>query len=74
MTVERITQAHFNELSAVLAAGDRGGFYLKLYELTGNKQALIQAAITTYSGVWGGMAVTANYFAKLADPENYQLN
>ncbi|WP_250656910.1 hypothetical protein [Alkalimarinus coralli] len=73
MPVEQITEEHIQELSAFIADGDRGGFYLRLYELTGEKQVLIQAAITTYSGVWGGMAVTGNYLAKLADSEHYQL-
>lgn len=73
MPVEQITQEHIDELSDYIAAGDRGGFYLRLYQLTGEKQVLIQASITTYSGVWGGMAVTGNYLAKLSAPENYQL-
>lgn len=74
MPVEQITQLHLDDLLNYINSGDRGGFYLKLYELTGEKQVLIQASITTYSGVWGGMAITGNFFAKLADPKNYILS
>lgn len=63
-----------SELNDLLRVdGNRGQFYWRYYEMTGEYQALIQAQITTYSGVWGGLAVTGNYFAKLVDQQNYHL-
>jgi len=56
-----------------LDAGDRGGAYLELYKVTGNPLMLMHAQITTYSGAPGGMAVNANFLAKLANPEKYQI-
>jgi len=67
------TQEDLDKLKELLDSGDRGGFYLELYNQTGLKQALIQGAITTYSGVWGGMAVATNAMAKESNPDKYNL-
>ncbi|XPF95837.1 hypothetical protein ACM9HF_07450 [Colwellia sp. RE-S-Sl-9] len=71
--VDTLTQDHINELQQFITDGDRGGFYLHYYELTGEVQALVQAQITTYSGAWGGAAAAGNYLAKSTDPVNYTL-
>ena len=47
-----------------LDLGDRGGAYLELYRQMGNEQLLIQAQITTYSGIWGSGALTGNHLAQ----------
>jgi len=46
MPVKQITQEHLAELSTYIATGDRGGFYLKLYQLTGE-------IINGVSNKWG---------------------
>jgi hypothetical protein len=73
MAVSQITQEHVNELQGFLDNGDRGGFYWRLFELTDSNQILIQGQISTYSGAWGGLALSGNYLAKLQDQENYTL-
>lgn len=57
-----------------LAAGDRGGTYVDLYRLTGAYVWLMHAQITTYSGLYGGAALTGNYFAKVANPAKYTVS
>lgn len=47
-----------------LERGDRGGAYLELHREMGNEQLLIQAQITTYSGIWGSGALTGNHLAQ----------
>lgn len=47
-----------------LDRGDRAGAYLELYREMGNEQLLIQAQITTYSGIWGAGALTGNHLAQ----------
>lgn len=71
MTVQQITLADYDILKTILESGDRGGFYLKYYELTGSRMALIQAHITTYSGFFGGSAIFGNAIAKYSNAENY---
>lgn len=68
-----LTEEQVSQLQALLNNGDRGEFYWQLYQITGKSTLLTQASITTYSGVWGGLAVSGNYFAKLADNKNYDL-
>lgn len=68
-----LTKDDIARLSQMLADGNRGGFYWEYYKLTGEYQSLIQGQITTYSGAWGGLAMSGNYLAKLSDQENYQL-
>ena len=48
----------------LLDKGDRGGAYLTLYRELGNEQILIQAQITTYTGIWGSGALTGNNMAR----------
>lgn len=56
-----------------LAAGDRGGAYLTMYEEMANEQLLVQAQITTFTGVWGSGAMTGNGLAKEAAGPRYNL-
>lgn len=56
-----------------LNAGDRGGAYLTLYRELGNEQLLIQAQITTYSGIWGSGALIGNAWAKQEAGGRYNI-
>lgn len=56
-----------------LDKGDRGGAYLTLYKELGNEQILIQAQITTYTGIWGSGALAGNSKAQDAGKERYNL-
>lgn len=67
-----VTKADIQPLRDRLAAGDRAGMYLSLYEKTGNDLYLMHAQITTFSGVYGGAAVTGNYLAKTSNKGTYQ--
>lgn len=55
----------------LLDRGDRGGSYLTLYKELGNDQLLIQAQITTYTGIWGSGALTGNYMAQRDGGDKY---
>jgi len=55
----------------LLTERNRGEFYWQYYKASGQYQSVIQAMITTYSGTFGGLAVTGNYFAKLNRPDLY---
>lgn len=55
----------------LLDAGDRGGAYLCLYRELGSEQILIQAQITTYTGVWGAGALSGNALAKAQGGDRY---
>jgi len=55
-------QRELDYLSNFLAAGDRGGFYLGYYNMTGSEQAFEQAQISTLSEVKGALALSANGF------------
>jgi hypothetical protein len=44
----KITQKELDYLESYLDRNDRGGYYMALYNMTGNKQALEQAQIATF--------------------------
>jgi hypothetical protein len=67
-----VPRSVLDRAQAQLDAGDRGGAYLTLYKELGNEQLLVQAQITTYTGVWGSGALTGNAMAKTAAGERYQ--
>ena len=69
-----LSESDVASLRTILESGNRGEFYWRYYEMTGEYQALIQAQITTYSGVWGGLAASGNYLAKLTDQKNYTIS
>lgn len=78
-----LTLADVQELRRLLGtswddpAADRGAFYLLYYELikgsevSGARQILMQAQISTYSGFFGGAALLGNAMAKFANPDIY---
>ena len=53
--------------------GDRGGAYLTLYKELGSEQLLVQAQITTYTGIWGSGALAGNNQAQNSGREKYNL-
>lgn len=56
----KITEAELQYLQNFLDFGDRGGYYMALYNMTGNAQCLEQAQIATFSEGLGGTAYYAN--------------
>lgn len=69
-----VPTAVLDEAQARLNAGDRAGAYLTLYRALGNNQLLIQAQVTTYSGIWGSGALNGNALAKQsAGTERYNV-
>ncbi|MFO0727539.1 MAG: hypothetical protein U1E65_27425 [Myxococcota bacterium] len=68
-----LTHADIARLRERLDAGDRAGMYLELYQRTGQDIWLMHAQITSYSGVFGGTALTANYLAKMSHPGTYHV-
>jgi hypothetical protein len=59
-----ITQSDLSQLQARIDAGDRAGFYILYYNLTGSEQALVQAQVSSYSGMYGQLAFFSNAAAK----------
>ncbi len=56
-----LTQAEVDILDGLVKAGDRAGFYVAYYGMTGNTEALLTARISTFSGLTGGTAYAANW-------------
>ncbi len=57
----KLTASEIAYLQSYLARHDRGGYYMALYNMTGNQQAITQAQIATFSEGVGGTAIFANY-------------
>lgn len=57
----KLTDTEIAYLQGYLDRLDRGGYYMALYNMTGNKQALEQAQIATFSEGLGGTAFFANF-------------
>ncbi|MGH1341511.1 MAG: hypothetical protein ACRBN8_08170 [Nannocystales bacterium] len=72
-TAPGVTKNDLPILQARLARGDRAGVYVDLYNLTGDDIWLMHAQITSYSGLFGGAALSANFLAKLANPRKYNV-
>ncbi len=70
----KLTQAEYDYFYSFLAANDRGGYYLTLYNMTGSQEALLQAEIATFSAGAGGAAWLANYLIKKDHPTTYTLD
>ncbi|WP_413575226.1 hypothetical protein ACLVWU_13075 [Bdellovibrio sp. HCB290] len=66
-----VTAQDIEVLRGFLAKNDRAGMYLMLYRLTGEEFWLMDAQITTFSGIWGGTALEANYQIKLRNQSKY---
>src|SRR5690242_13621626 len=58
----KLSQQELDALTAVLSAGDRGSFYLTYAAMTDSNEAVLQAKISTFSGLVGGAAFAANRF------------
>src|SRR4051794_35336009 len=56
-----LTQQELDALSKIVNAGDRGSFYLTYAAMTDSHEALLQAKISTFSGLTGGEALAANW-------------
>jgi autotransporter passenger strand-loop-strand repeat protein len=59
-SMTNVSSADLARFSQELARGDRAGFYLDYYNVTGSNEALIQAQISSYSGAIGRTARIAN--------------
>lgn len=57
----KIDPKELEYLQSFLDRGDRGGYYMALYNMTGNTQCIEQAQISTFSEGAGGVAYVANY-------------
>ena len=55
------TSAEIGILQSMLDKNDRAGFYLAYYEMTGNREALLTAKVSTFSGDTGGVAFVSNW-------------
>jgi hypothetical protein len=55
-----VTQSDLADLKSFLDKGDRAGFYLKYYDLSGQGQALVLAQISSFSGTPGVAALISN--------------
>ncbi len=55
-----LTQSELDTLKILKDAGDRGGFYMAYYGMTGNSEVLLTAKIATFSEATGGVAFAAN--------------
>jgi len=59
-----LTKAELDYLEDLLNSGDRAGYYIAYYNMTGSDQTLEQAQITTFSNALGGVAWMQNYLIK----------
>jgi Ca2+-binding RTX toxin-like protein len=57
----KFTNTELDYLQSFLSRGDRAGYYMALYNFTGNTQCLEHAQISTFSEGSGGVAYAANY-------------
>ena len=55
-----LTDEEFKALEDILKSGDRAGYYMAYYAMTGVEEALLQAKIASFSGAAGGAALAAN--------------
>ena len=69
-TIVPLTEAELSALNKMLASGDRAGFYLTYYSMTGSQEALLQAKIATFSGEVGGEAFVVNELLQYAYGED----
>ena len=58
----KFTTQEIAYLQSYLTNKDRGGYYMALYNMTGNTQALQQAQVATFSEGAGGAAYLANIY------------
>jgi hypothetical protein len=56
-----LTDTELAILDKFLLAGDRAGFYMAYYAMTGNTEALLTSKISTFSEASGGAALASNW-------------
>ena len=56
----KINDSEIEYLESLLRANDRGGYYMALFNMTGQEECLLQARIATFSDSVGGAAFVAN--------------
>lgn len=77
--VAQVTQDHINVMQGLLDNNQRAEVYMYYSKLIGNNdpsavnQLMMQAQITTYSGIIGGAALMGNFNAKKNAPDLYNL-
>jgi len=59
-TTLALTDPELSVLNQLVASGDRAGFYMAYYAMTGSQEAALQAKISTFSDNVGGYAFVAN--------------
>ena len=57
----KLTTQEIAILDLMVHAGDRAGFYMAYYAMTGEAEALITAKIATFSETVGGGAMASNW-------------
>ena len=67
----KFTDQEVAYLHSYLDRGDRGGYYMALYNLTGSIQCIEQAQISTFSEGSGGVAYAANFMLQKYLPAGY---
>jgi Ca2+-binding RTX toxin-like protein len=70
----KFTPDEINYLQSFLTSGDRGGYYMALYNMTGSQEALLQAEISTFSEGAGGAAYLANHLLREFHESEYLPN
>jgi hypothetical protein len=66
-----LSQNDIAQLQTRIDAGDRAGFYILYHNMTGSTEALLQAQISSYSGVVGQLAAYSNAAAKFMLGDRY---
>lgn len=56
-----LTADELTVINTLLEAGDRAGYYVAYYEMTGNNEALLTAKIASFSEEVGGVAFVSNW-------------
>lgn len=69
-----LTQAELDYLQTFLDVNDRGGYYLALYNMTGNAEVMVEAQVSMFSEGAGGAAYLANQMLRDNFPNRYMPN
>ena len=63
----KINDSEIEYLESLLRANDRGGYYMALFNMTGQEECLLQARIATFSDSVGGAAFVANILEPISN-------
>ncbi|MBY5766623.1 calcium-binding protein [Rhizobium leguminosarum] len=55
-----LTDLELDAMDSMLSAHDRAGFYMVYHMITGSEEAALQASISSFSDIVGGVALAAN--------------